>query len=210
MSETTHPIRCRCGQFQAEVANPEQGTRAVCYCKDCQAFAHFLGLPAGMLDPFGGTDIVAVRPGNVRLLAGEEHLACMSLTPKGTLRWYTRCCRTPVGNTPRDMRLAHVGLVHTALEAPGQDLTPAFGPVKMRVNRQSAHGTPPASPPVTFLVALASYLSRLLWARATGKYKANPFFDGATGRPRVEPQVLSAEEHRALKAAVAAAGVSAR
>jgi hypothetical protein len=203
---TPVPLRCRCGRFQAEVDHPGRGTRAVCYCKDCQAFAHFLGLPPGMLDAHGGTDIVAVRPRDVRFLQGVEQLACRSLTPRGTLRWFTACCRTPIGNTPRDLRLSHVGLVHTALETPGADLGAAFGPVRMRVNRQSAHGRPPASPRVAFAASLLRYLSGLAWSRVSGRYRANPFFDPQSGRPRAEPQVLSVEEHRKVKAQVAAAG----
>jgi hypothetical protein len=150
---------------------------------------------------------VAVRPRDVRLLQGTEHLACMSLSPKGTLRWFTTCCRTPIGNTPRDRGLSHVGLVHTAHEGAGADLDAAFGPVRMRVNRQSAHGGPPeASPRIGFLASILRYMAGLAWARASGKYRDNPFFDAATGRPRAEPQVLSLEEHRRLKSAVAAAG----
>jgi hypothetical protein len=205
---TPFPLRCRCGQFQAEVTDPGRGTRAVCYCKDCQAFAHFLGLPPGMLDAHGGTDVVAVPPRDLRFVQGAEQLACMSLTPRGTLRWFTSCCRTPIGNTPRDPRLSHVGLVHTALERPGADLGAAFGPVRMRVNRQSARGKPPASPRIAFAASLLRYLSGLAWSRVSGRYRANPFFDAGSGQPRAQPKVLSVEEHRKLKAEVAAAAAA--
>lgn len=201
---SSHPIRCRCGKFQALVDHPGRGTRAVCYCRDCQAFAHFLGNPPGMLDAHGGTDIVAVRPRDVRFVQGVEHLACMSLSPKGTLRWFTSCCRTPVGNTARDWKVSHVGLVHTALESDRRDLAADFGPVRMRVNRQGAHGKPEAARPLTFFAAIARYMAGLAWSRASGKYRVNPFFDGA-GEPKVQPQVLSLEEHRRLKAQVDAA-----
>ena len=203
---TPHPLRCRCGQFQAEVDHPERGTRAVCYCRDCQAFAHFLGPPPGMLDRHGGTEVVAVRPGDVRFLQGVEHLGCMSLSPNGMLRWFTTCCRTPVGNTPRDIRLAHVGLVHTVLATAGRDPGASFGPVRMRVNRRSAHGEPEAAPPLAFFAAIARFPGRLAWSWLSGNYKANPFFDAATGQPLVAPRVLSLEERRRLDGAVAAAG----
>ena len=98
---SSHPIRCHCGKFQATVAHPEGGTRAVCYCRDCQAFAHFLGSPKDVLDSLGGTDIVAVRPRYVSFIAGVDNLVCMSLTAQGILRWYAKCCQTPIGNTPR-------------------------------------------------------------------------------------------------------------
>jgi Family of unknown function (DUF6151) len=197
-----HPIRCRCGKLQAEVTQPHLGTRAVCYCRDCQAYAHFLGLPPGMLDSMGGTDIVAIPPRFVSFTRGIEHLACMSLTAKGTLRWYSSCCRTPIGNTHRDFRFSHVGLVHTCLESGDASLLASFGPVKMRVNRHGAKGCQEAMPTTTFAIALLRYLGFLGWSRVSGRYKLNPFFEAGTGMPRVSPKVLSEDEHRELMRAV--------
>ncbi|MFL6716804.1 MAG: DUF6151 family protein [Burkholderiaceae bacterium] len=197
-----HPIRCRCGKLQAEVARPRLGTRAVCYCRDCQAFGHFLGLPPGMLDSMGGTDIVAIAPRYVSFICGVEHLACMSLTERGTLRWYSSCCRTPIGNTHRDLRFSHIGLVHTCLGSGDASLLESFGPVKMRVNRQSAKGHQDATRTTTFALALLRYLGLLAWSRVSGKYKLNPFFEAGTGMPRVSPTVLSEDEHRKLMRAV--------
>ncbi len=197
-----HPIRCRCGKLQAAVARPELGTRGICYCRDCQAFAHFLGLPEGMLDSMGGTDIVAVRPRDVSFVRGVEYLACVSLTEKGMLRWYSSCCRTPIGNTPRDIRRSHLGLIHTALEGGSRDLSASFGPVRMRVNRQSARGQPEATPGVLFARAVVRHLGSLLWSRVGGKYKINPFFNATAGTPRVAPRVLTPAEHKELMSAV--------
>jgi hypothetical protein len=200
--KTNHPIRCRCGAFEAEVYHPELGTRAICYCRDCQAFAHFLGLPDGMLDSLGGTDIVAVRPRYVKFSRGVENLTCMSLSPKGTLRWYTSCCRTPIGNTPRDYRQSHVGLVHSCLELSGASLDSSFGPVRMRVNVQGAKAKPGRNSPFGFAAAVLHYLGSLTWSRLSGKYRVNPFFVGPSGNPRVEPRVLSPSERAALLSAV--------
>ena len=197
----THAIRCRCGQLKAEVSRPELGTRGVCYCRDCQAFAHFLRLPEGMLDSMGGTDIVAVRPRDVSFISGSEHLSCVSLTAQGMLRWYAGCCRTPIGNTPRDIRLSHVGLVRTCLESAGAELDD-FGPLKMSLNRQSARGEPPSVPPATFAAALLRYFGALAWSRLSGAYKVNPFFETGTGTPRVDPKVLTDAEHAEIMRAV--------
>jgi hypothetical protein len=201
---TPHPIRCRCGDFAAELSRPELGTRAVCYCRDCQAFAHFLGPPPGMLDELGGTDIVAVSPRHLRFTRGAEHLASMSLTPNGTLRWYTSCCRTAIGNTPRDWRRSHVGLIHGCLDAGGSGLDAAFGPVRMRVNVHGAHGKPEHNSRLAFAFAVLRYLRSLAWSRLSGRYRVNPFFtDG--GAPRAAPRVLSPDERAALSLAVQAA-----
>jgi hypothetical protein len=197
-----HPIRCRCGRLQAEVSRPELGTRGICYCRDCQAFAHFLGLPEGMLDPMGGTGIVAVRPRDVSFKSGIANLTCMSLSGQGMLRWYAACCHTPIGNTPRDFRMSHVGLVHTCLRRDGADLADSFGPVKMSLNRQSARGNPPSTPAATLVTAIVRYLGALAWSRVSGAYRVNPFFDAETGAPRVAPTVLTDAERAEIMRAV--------
>ena len=195
---TSHSIRCRCGKLQGEISYPERGTRAVCYCRDCQAFAHFLGPAQDTLDAMGGTEVVAVAPRWVSFTGGREQLVCMSLTERGTLRWYAGCCRTPIGNTPRDRKLSHVGVIHACLRGSTSTLNDSFGPVRMRVNRQSAKGRPTTTPVAAFTIALLRYLGSLAWSRVSGKYKQNPFFDAATGQPRVEPYVLSKAEHAKL------------
>lgn len=200
MDTASHPIRCRCGKLQGEVTHPERGTRAVCYCRDCQAFAHFLGSPQETLDPMGGTEVIAILSRWVFFTAGTEQLACMSLTGQGALRWYAACCRTPIGNTSRNFKLSHVGLIHSCLRAGGFE--DAFGPVRMRVNRHGAKGLAPTAPVAGHTIAVLRYGGLLTWSRVSGKYKQNPFFDGATGRPRVQPRVLSKAEHDKLKAAV--------
>ena len=113
-----HPLRCRCGTLKGYVSHPEKVTRGVCYCRDCQAFAHFLGTTGDILDEMGGTDVVATLPKYVTFTQGVDALACMSLTETGMLRWYASCCNTPIGNTPRDFKVSHVGLIHTCLEDP--------------------------------------------------------------------------------------------
>src|SRR5437764_1430542 len=156
-------IRCECGRIQGVVEKPASGTRAVCYCVDCQAFAHFLGAPAKVLDALGGTEIVAIHPRQLRFERGEDLLANVSLTGR-TYRWYASCCRTAVGNTPRDPRIAHVGLVHQCL-APEESLQRTIGPVRMYVNRHGAHGEPPKTPAFSFAAALAPFLSEAGRAR---------------------------------------------
>ena len=92
-----HPLQCKCGKVKGYVTHAERVDRVVCYCKDCQAFAHFLG-ENGILDERGGTDIIQALPRDVNFTKGVDALACIRLTPKGLLRWYTSCCNTPVGN----------------------------------------------------------------------------------------------------------------
>jgi hypothetical protein len=114
-----HRFQCQCGTLKGEITQPDKGVRAVCYCRDCQTYAELLGHPQRVLDPLGGTDVVATQARYIRLTSGTEALACLSLSPKGLLRWYAQCCSTPIANTPRNWKLPYVGLVHTCLGHPG-------------------------------------------------------------------------------------------
>ena len=155
-----------------------------------------------MLDALGGTRIVAVAPRHVTFRAGSEQLACMSLSATGTLRWYARCCRTPLGNTPRDPRTSHVGLVHLALGS-AADIEHSFGPVRMHVHRDGAHGRAPQNRATSFVLAVLGYLRSLVGSRIGGGWRTNPFFDTA-GRPRAQVEQVSREQREELARAAKA------
>ena len=191
-------LRCRCGAVAGQLESPQRAGRAVCYCRDCQAFARFLGAPERVLDAQAGTDIIATSPRFVRFTRGTEHLRCVSLSPQGLLRWYAACCRTPIGNTPRDPKLSYVGLVHSFLAGSANELDAAFGPAKVNLNTASAAGAVKATP-LPLLGALFKIVRNVLGSRLTGKYRDNPFFVPGSTTPRVAPQVLAADERRALR-----------
>ena len=196
-----HPLRCRCGTLKGSVSDPEKVSRGVCYCKDCQAYAHFLGKAGDILDEMGGTDVVATLPKYVTFTQGTEALACMSLSEKGMLRWYARCCNTPIGNTPRGLKVSYVGLVHTCLEDPARTLDSSFGPVRMRVNTKNAKGRP-KSMPISTIVSAMRFMKSLVRARLDGSYKVTPFFVPDRGIPVVPPKVLTGGERDRVMNAV--------
>jgi hypothetical protein len=82
----THRLRSQCGAIRGYVALPAKTVRAICYCRDCQAFARYLARAGDVLDEHGGTDIVATAPSHVRFEQGLDALACMSLSATGILR----------------------------------------------------------------------------------------------------------------------------
>lgn len=195
-----HPLRCRCGTLKGYVSHPEKANRGVCYCKDCQAYAHFLGKPADILDEMGGTDVMAILAKYLTFTHGLESLACMSLTESGLLRWYASCCNTPIGNTQRDFKVCFVGLVHTCLEDPARTLESSFGPVRMRVNTKSAKGKP-KSMPISTVTSVLRFLASVIRARLDGSYRRTPFFAPDRGTPVAQPKVLtSSERDRAMNA----------
>ena len=190
-------VRVTCGKHprglyvlvDAKVLDPRK--EIVAYLNDEEVFR-------GLAKPSLAT-IVATVARHVSFSRGAEHLACLSLGPRGILRWYAGCCRTPLANTPRDWRLPYAGLVHSALAKP---LEASFPPVQMHVNTKSAKGRPP-SMLWSEAVALLGFVPRLIAARFTGSYRATPFF-GEGGEPRAPVQVLTpAERARATSAALA-------
>lgn len=201
MSPSTHPLRCQCGALQGTVANPRTSNHAVCYCKDCQAFAYYLGKPNEILDARGGSDIVQTQPKNLVFVQGSEQLACIRLTPKGLLRWYSRCCRTPIGNTLATPKLSFIGLLHSCLGGDAASLEESFGPVTAWVHTDGARGEP--TPRTEGLGrSIWWFLRRAVVARVNGDYRQTPLFHLDTGAPVAAPYVLSSEEHARVMAAV--------
>ncbi|MGF1545561.1 MAG: DUF6151 family protein [Parvularculaceae bacterium] len=196
-------IRCECGAF--ELAVDERGVRLACYCADCRAFARWLDRD-GALDACGGTGIVQARPDRIRIVKGAERLAGLRLSSKGVLRWYTSCCRSPVGNTAPTGDVPFVGLIVAGLAAPARDA--AFGPVRHVAFPEEAACAPGAAPPKARFgdpgVLILKFVARVLAARLAGAGKRNPFFDAGTGAPVATPRTLTSDERAALAAREAA------
>ena len=198
------PLRCSCGTVQGVVSgvSAKVGTRVVCYCDDCQAFAHYLGRPESVLDEHGGTSVFQVSPARMAFNTGAEHLACVDLTGKGVIRWYTNCCRSAVGNTMSSSALPFVGMIQTIvdLEAAGTTAEEAYGPrtanVHLKFARQGALPLDVQAAPVVAI--LLRFFSKVIGWRLQGAHRKSPFFDPQTGKPIVEPIVLGKDERKKL------------
>jgi hypothetical protein len=170
----------------------------MCYCRDCQAFARFLGNEGEILDAAGGSDIVATTPRFVSFSQGGEQLRCMSLSPNGLLRWYAACCRTPVANTPRDARLSYVGLLHNVLGGTRAEIDAAVGPARVAIHTASAL-KPVTATPVATVASVVKIMGNVAAARLGGGYRQNPFFKPGSREPIAPPEVLSSAERRRLR-----------
>jgi len=188
-------LRRRCGQLEGCVTSPHSAGRAVCYCRDCQTFARFLGNDKGILNDAGGTDIVAASPRFVSFSRGQGQLRCMSLSGKGLLRWYTACCRTPIGNTPRSPRLSYVGLLHNCLAGTPAEIDAAFGPARVALHTAAPRRPVAATPWATF-AAVLKIMRNVGSSRLGGKFRVNPFFKAD---PIAQPDVLTTMERRRLR-----------
>jgi hypothetical protein len=195
-----YQLQCQCGALRGQLGHSESAVRGVCYCKDCRASAHHLGVASRTHDALGGADFVATQAKYVTLSEGAQHLACLSLSENGLLRWYAKCCNTAIGNTVRNWKFPYVGLSRTCLDAEPGVYEHSFGDVKMRVNTGSAKEAPPSMGLKSF-TALAGFIPSVIAGRVSGAYKSTPFFS-PVGEPVVAVNVLSkAERERAHSAA---------
>jgi hypothetical protein len=192
-------LRCRCGEVRGFVADaaPRTVNRVVCYCDDCQAFAHRLGR-ADLLDAHGGSDIVQVAPGALTFVQGQDRIAGLRLTPKGLFRWYTTCCHTPVGNTVSPT-IPFVGVVVQAFDDGAQRPDDAFGRPVGAILGKFAIGEPPAGSKGISLALMLRAIRLVLGWRLRGRAWPNPFFRRDTRAPIYPVTVLTAAEREALR-----------
>jgi len=164
--------------------SPSAGFRLVCYCKDCQAFAHFLQR-TDVLDEAGGTDIFQMPPARVTFTAGVDVLRCLRLSEKGVFRWYVFPC------------FMTEDFMDDAAGSRSQD--EALGPPLFRINEGSAIGPlPPMAPPPASFGVLAYCATKAVRWRLRGLGRPSPFFVDRTNAPRSVPRVLTQSERAAL------------
>lgn len=183
-------VRCDCGTFQAELTHVPAHSpgRLVCHCRDCQSFLRKLGRE-DLLDPCGGTEVIPVYPGEIRIIAGREQLICNRITANGPFRWSTRCCNSPVGNAAA--KFPWFGVFHNLFRASGPDVLDRLGPVRARIYGRDARGTPPGptSAKIGFRQAL-TVLPFVVKGFIGSKYRGSPFFEADHVTPIVPPRML--------------------
>ena len=192
-------LRCRCGEVRALVtgASPRTVNRVVCYCDDCQAFAHQLGR-ADLLNSQGGSDIVQLAPASLAFLQGQHRIVGLRLAPKGLFRWYASCCNTPVGNTLTPA-IPFVGIVAQAFDHAAHRADDVFGPPTGAILGKYAIGEPPAGSAGLNLPLLLRAIGKVLGWRLRGKAWPHPFFKKGKAEPVYPLTVLSQEEREALR-----------
>jgi hypothetical protein len=196
---TQAELHCRCGEVRGLVTNASARTvnRVVCYCDDCQAFAHQLGR-ADLLDAHGGTDIVQVAPASLKLVQGQHRIVGLRLTPNGLFRWYASCCNTPMGNVLRPA-IPFVGIVAQVFDNGMQRPDQVFGKPVGAVFGQYAIGDAPAgSTGIKLSLMLRTFRMVLGW-RLRGQTWPHPYFARDTRAPIYPLTVLSHPQREALR-----------
>lgn len=192
-------LTCQCGSFKLEISKISPGivNRAQCGCKGCQSFAKFCNRHEKITDDFGATDIIQMSQERLQFIRGQNKLSCIRQTPKGAIRWYTTCCKTPVGNTPALSQIPLIGIISSSLDQADDSalLESMAGKIKSRV-----FCAPPARNvgklEMAFMVARIVALI-LLWI-SKGDLKKSPLYDTSVGHHITHPRLLSLTEYRAL------------
>lgn len=193
-------LSCRCGAVHGVVTDvaPNSINRIVCYCADCQAFIQQLRR-SDLLDAHGGSDIVQVAPGRVRIDRGTEHIRGLRLSDKGMFRFYASCCNTPLGNSAGP-GIPFLGIARQAFATDAQGGPDAvFGAPRFLVYGKHAIGTPPEGStklnPMLFVRVLGAMIG---WALRR-VHMPNPYFDRATRKPLYTVVTLSNSERESLR-----------
>ena len=192
-------LRCRCGEVVGVVENasPQKVNRVICYCDDCQAFAHQLGR-ADLLNAQGGSDIVQVAPASLTFVKGQHRIAGLRLAPKGLFRWHTTCCNTPVGNT-LGPAIPFVGIHAQAFDGGQPRVDSVFGPPLGAILGKYAIGQPPAGSTRINLSLLLRAITKVLGWRLRGRAWPHPFFQPKTREPIYPLTILPPERREALR-----------
>lgn len=192
-------LRCRCGEVRGSVTKPSPRTvnRVVCYCDDCQAFAHQLDR-ADLLDGRGGTDIIQVAPAALKFFQGQHRIVGLRLTPAGLYRWFANCCNTPVGNT-LSPAIPFVGIIAQAFDNGTQHPDDLFGkPIGAIMGKYAIGSAPPGSNGIKLSLLVRPVRMVLGW-RLRGQTWPHPFFRGDTREPIYPLNVLSHPQREALR-----------
>ena len=195
----TAELRCRCGAVRGRAVgvSPRTVNRAICYCDDCQAFAHHLGRP-DLLDAQGGTDIVQLAPASLAILQGHDRVSGVRLTPKGLYRWTATCCNTPLGNMVSPA-IPFIGVVTRSFDLSDRSAEQVFGKPVGAIRGEYAIGEPPAGSRGIGLWIMIRSVGKVLRWRLAGKTWPHPFFDRASRKPMYPVTSLSPEQRQALR-----------
>ena len=190
------PLSCTCGKVKGVIRglSPVSTNHVRCPCSGCQSYAHYLGRA-------DDSNIFQMNPRDFEIHEGHEHLACVRITDSGPLRWYTDCCKTPLGNSfPRGgMPFLGVLPICTGHKGTSSAVVDMVGPV-----RAVGYEKPPipfSSKLRTTLMIIRLFSKMAIWRIRYGK-SWKPFFDKETLLPIKKPIKLSDAEREALEAKV--------
>jgi hypothetical protein len=190
-------FQCSCGEVTGRLRNISTlaGDHLVCHCSDCLAFVRFCN-PDRVPTVVDGVQLFFARVSSMTLTSGKERLACLHLTEKPMLRWYSKCCRTPLFHTVDSgwypFVTTHVAILDencrvAAIGEPRGHLYVGDVPLALRNFRE-----------VSRVGVMARYIVRMWKDLLSGDFRRAELFDAARLKPIVEPRRLSRAERAEL------------
>lgn len=191
------PLKCECTKVEGVITmKAKAGNNIVCHCDDCQAFAKYLGKETVILNQNNGTELFQITPNKLKIHKGKENLSCVKLSPKGLIRWYTSCCKTPVANTING-KLAFCGIFHQFMSFNKASMSKdeVLGRVVTKCMTKFAVGELPEDSHPKFPVSASLRVVKMLLSGILfGTSKPNELFDSHSLTPIVRPRVLNGDE----------------
>ena len=191
-------LKCHCGTVQGRITlkRASVGNRVVCHCRSCQKFANYLfeqnPVFASSLDENGGTDIFQVPVNRLKITEGIDSIACLRLSEKGLYRWYTNCCKTPIGNT-MGAAMPFIGVVHSFMQmANYEDNDIHLGSVTVYCQTQHALQEVNSTPnhPAFSIPLTMGLMTKILSWKIRRFNKPSVFFNDE-GEPLAEAKILN-------------------
>ena len=183
---------CACGTVSGVIrqAGPREGDHVVCHCRDCRRFATRFDAGNRVLDDHGGTALYQSRCARVFFHAGREKLGCLHLTDKPTLRWYARCCDTPMFNTYATGRIPYVTTILGNCD--GARVADLLGRPIGHLFTAEAPVHPGGVPEMSMTRLMRRFLGRMARDIVSGDRRRSPLFDPKTLLPIAEPVRVAA------------------
>jgi hypothetical protein len=162
----------------------------VCHCKYCRAYQEHLGNGDELFDEFGGSEVFQMSPASIDISQGLEHVHCIKLTGKGALRFYAKCCNTPIANTMQNLNLPFAAVSPSCVVElrETQNRHDILGPVRYRLNGSSDNFlTLPKTNTASKYGMLAHMAKMMVVMIVRGDAKRSPF-RGPDGRSFLKPE----------------------
>jgi hypothetical protein len=191
------PFQCRCGELTGKLSDISTlaGDHVVCHCSDCLSFARFCD-PDRVPAVVDGVQLFQTRVSRMTISSGKENLACVHLTDRPVLRWYSQCCRTPLFHTVDTgwypFVTTHVAILDAdcRIAAIGEPRGHTFVgdvPAALRNFRE-----------VSRFGIMARFIVRMWKDWLSGDFRRAELFEPATLKPIAEPRRLSLAERAEL------------
>lgn len=183
-------LQCDCGEVCLSLTDARAANvnRVICYCRDCQAYAHALER-ADLLDGAGGTDLVQIAAGTLRIEQGAERVRGMRLTANGAFRWYAACCNSPIANMA-SITAVGLGLFVSVFQLPPASIDKLVGKPMGGIHGEQAAGTAPAGTSGITARIMARSVPKVMKWKVQGKMQPNPFLAGEPPQPAFPVTVL--------------------